>query len=402
MAYTVDTSAIRLRACSIMPYLASALYNMHFIVIDPEDEERMKAMPTMAVDRWWRCYVNPKFVDEIGIKVAANIFIHEVYHLISDHATRADNKGVTPNTHLIWNIAADCAINQDLKSMSLTLPDGVFYPQMINEKDGELAEFYYDSMIKNAIKAPDGFFCEGSGVTGTKEDWEEGDQSDDGHSKVSKEKGEILRRKVAQDIKEHSKSRGNVPGGLERWANEILDPRIDWTTRFASALHGQITKKAGMVDFTYSRPSRRATMCQPIIFPKMVKPEPTVAILLDTSGSMNDQDLADSLAECKGIIDSLGIPVTVYSADTEVHAHQQVWDVSTITMVGGGGTHMGRSIEQVGEDAIVDILIVITDGLTPWLDTQPGTIGTIIAVFTQAGHEDELPDFIEGITIDRD
>ena len=396
---TIDTSAIRLRACAICPYLAAALYNMTLIVIDRDDKEKLAAMPSMGVDRWWRCYINPNFAETIGVKITANIFIHEVYHLISDHATRATKKQINNNHFVLWNIACDMAINQDLKRMNLTLPDDVFYPSTINEKDGELAEYYYDKLLENATEIPADFIYEGSGVTGKEEEWELGDNGEK-HEKISKEKGNILRRKVAQDIKEHSKSRGNIPAGLKRWADEILDPKIDWLTKFMSALYGQISKKAGMVDFTYSRPSRRASCCAPIIFPKMVQPIPNVAILLDTSGSMSDRDLADSLAEVKGAIDALGNPVTVYSADTEVHPHQNIWNIEDINLVGGGGTHMGRAIEQVAEDSSPDILIVITDGYTPWLDVKPDNLKSIIALFTNKGHEDELPDFIEGITID--
>jgi hypothetical protein len=72
---------------------------------------------------------------------------------------------------------------------------------------------------------PKGWDC-GSGADGIARDYEiEGDKVDAG---IDSDRADIIRQKVATEIANHSKNRGNVPAGLERWAKEILDPTVDW------------------------------------------------------------------------------------------------------------------------------------------------------------------------------
>ena len=393
----MDTAALRLRACAISPYLSSALYTMKLIVLEPlekenEDDDNKYDLPTMGVDKYWRCYINPEFVDQIGIKQAAGVLVHEVYHLISNHAERSKNYAAD---HQIWNIAGDMAINQDLRSNGIELPEWVIYPQNFNQQDGELAETYYDQLIKDAIKIPGDYVAEGSGATGEEETWEKG--KGDGTDGTSEAKGEMVRRQVAKDIERHP---GSVPGGLARWANEHLNPIVDWQTKLSSAIRGQISKAAGMVDYTYSQRSRRSALFGDFIMPRMVKPIPDVSVLIDTSGSMNDDDLGRAMAETQSILAALGNPITVYTADTEVHTNQQVFDVSAIKMVGGGGTDMDRAINEVADAGSPWLLVVITDGWTGWPSVKPTKIDHTIAVITQPDQVRNVPEWIESIAVD--
>ena len=42
----------------------------------------------MAVDRHWRCYVSPGFVDRTPVEELAGVWVHEVSHLLRDHHGR--------------------------------------------------------------------------------------------------------------------------------------------------------------------------------------------------------------------------------------------------------------------------------------------------------------------------
>jgi len=389
----IEASSIRLRACAQAPYLSAALFQMNLIVLQPEDEE-YKEIQRMGVDENWNCYLNSEFVDNIGIELAANVLIHEVYHLISNHAERS--KKILNVVHEIANIAADMAINQDMKSNDWQLPPDCWFPENMKFPNGLLFEEYYELLIKNTktikFKPDDG--KEGSGATGQKENWEkEGNKN----QKMSPEKAKAIRQKVAKDVE---KTIGKVPGGLKRWAKEILEPQIPWTTKLSSAIRGITDKKAGMVDYTYSRPSRRGALYSPFIMPKMVAPIPKVSVITDTSGSMDEGDFKRGLAEIKGILQSLGVPIKVYGFDAALHTQEDVWDVQEIELVGGGGTNMGLAIEQVAEQDSCTLLVVITDGYTPWCSKKPDNIDHIIAVITQKNQTKSVPSFIEAIEID--
>ena len=72
--------AARLHAAKVRPYLATALFALH-VVESPRT-------PTMAVDRQWRCYVSPVFVDRTPLDELAGVWVHEVSHLLRDHHGR--------------------------------------------------------------------------------------------------------------------------------------------------------------------------------------------------------------------------------------------------------------------------------------------------------------------------
>jgi predicted metal-dependent peptidase len=98
-------------------------------------------------------------------------------------------------------------------------------------------------------------------------------------------------------------------------------------------------------------------------------------VVIDTSGSMGDDDLTAALAEVTGVLRGVGVHgnrVTVLSCDADVHAVRRVTSIEQVELLGGGGTDM-----RVGIDAALtgpeppNVVIVLTDGHTPWPDTAP-------------------------------
>ena len=71
----------------------------------------------------------------------------------------------------------------------------------------------------------------GSGCTGEPADYEEGPagQSDtaDGLDPVEQD---MLRRVVADAVRQHARAKGigTIPAGLRRWADQTLDPKVNW------------------------------------------------------------------------------------------------------------------------------------------------------------------------------
>jgi predicted metal-dependent peptidase len=93
----------RYRAATDRPYLASALYSLTVV---PSTR-----VPTMAVDRHWRCYASPAFVAETPVPELAGVWIHEVAHLLRDHHGRAERlPAADQRDRLRVNVAQDCEI----------------------------------------------------------------------------------------------------------------------------------------------------------------------------------------------------------------------------------------------------------------------------------------------------
>ncbi|NEE19518.1 hypothetical protein G3M58_75260, partial [Streptomyces sp. SID7499] len=118
---------------------ATALFALHTV--------ESRQVPTMAVDRYWRCYVSPSFVARTPVEELAGVWVHEVSHLLRDHHGRSDRvarqRGLTgPGDRLRMNIAADCEINDDVYGDGLARPKGAVYPSTLHLQPGELMEDY--------------------------------------------------------------------------------------------------------------------------------------------------------------------------------------------------------------------------------------------------------------------
>jgi predicted metal-dependent peptidase len=188
---------------------------------------------------------------------------------------------------------------------------------------------------------------------------------------------EIIRRQTAEAILRtaREKGRGSVPGGWIRWAEEItLPPRIPWQQKLARVLRGMVSSRAGMVDYSYRRPGRRQSAVPDVVLPGMVRPTPEVAVVVDTSGSMGDGEISLALREIRGILQATGSGTTVLAVDAAVQTCRKVFSPRQVLsgLRGGGGTDM-----RVGLEAALrlrprpDIVVVITDGWTPWPSSAP-------------------------------
>lgn len=376
--------AARYRAAVDRPYLASALYSLTIVASD--------RVPTMGVDRHWRCYVSPAFVKATGVPELAGVWIHEVSHLLRDHHGRASRLPAAHQAdHARVNIAQDCEINDDLLADGLRLPEGGMEPRTFGLEAGKLFEEYLphippQSLIHNC----------GSGAHGVAGDWE----TVGGDAGVSEVEAGALRRTTAEAMRAHVRSRGTLPAGWQRWAEEVLEPVVDWRRVLAGAVREAVAWAGGAVDYTYRRPSRRSAALRGVVLPSLRRPLPSVAIVIDTSGSMGDDDLAMALAEVTGVLREVGVGgnrVSVLACDADVHAASRVTSAQQVTLAGGGGTDMRVGVERaLALPERPGIVIVITDGYTPWPD-EPSSARLIAALTSQGAAQP--PVWIETVRI---
>ena len=248
----------------------------------------------------------------------------------------------------------------------------------------------------------------GSAADGDPRDYEiDGEKVDNG---VDEERAEVLRRQTAKAIKEHIKTQGTVPAGWERFADELLNPVVDWRKELASSVRRKIATLAGVKDFTYSRPSRRAASMRArgsgIVLPAMRQPEPpAVAIVLDTSGSMSDDEIAWALTETKGVLRSMSSVrqgISVISCDASATSKNNVRNLADVEVVGGGGTDMRVGIEAAMQQKLKpEIIIVLTDGGTPWPE-RPVKGAQLIVGLTHEAERDRVPTWAKIVSIVHD
>ena len=367
-------AAARLWATDRFPYLATGLFGAEVVAA--------AGSGTVSVDENWRMRADPDLTAGWTAAQLGSVLVHHVCHLLRTHGERAQAVGVSSRDAPRWVQAADAEINDDLVPAGLDLPGRPVLPADLGAPDGLLAEQYFEASTtdrsaknKNLAAAGDWLDC-GSGADGVP-------RPDDGPPARPAWQADLLRRQVAQDVIAHSKQAGNVPGGLLRWAEEILNPKVNWRKVLAAELRRAVAEVSGAVDYSYRRPSRRAAVAGNVVLPALRRPVPDVAVVCDTSGSMTEDLLAAALAEVEGLMRALGMArqVRVLACDTAVGAAQRVNSARQIQLVGGGGTNMGTGIAAaVALRPRPAITVVLTDGYTPWPTAAPKGTRVVIGL----------------------
>lgn len=226
----------------------------------------------------------------------------------------------------------------------------------------------------------------GSCATGHREAWEDGPPAGGNAPGLSRVEGQLTRRAVAEAVRrEASRGIGTVPGHMGRWADALLSPRVDWRRELAASFRRAVAQAAGAVDYSYRRPSRRQGCMGDVVVPSLHCPVPEVAMVVDTSGSMGTDQMSFALAEVRGVLQACGGGgVRVLSCDALAGACRRVFRAGQVELVGGGGTDMGAGIAAaLALRPRPEVVIVVTDGETPWPDAAPPA--RVIVVVVGAG-----------------
>ena len=368
--------AARLKACHLRPYLATALFALDVVAT--------RTVPTMAVDRHWRCYVSPLFVDQTPLDELAGVWVHEVSHLLRDHHGRG-NRLVAGRTgrdararRFEINLAADCEINDDTFDDALPMPTGAVTPARLHLKEGLLLEEYVRDISPGPLTDPYAWHDCGSGADGLDRAWDVGEGGSRG---LSESERQAVRFRVAQGIVGKP---GDAAAGWQRWAKDVVHPPQPWRDLLGAAIRSAVTSNGGGDNYTYGRPARRSASLPGVVLPSLRRRPPRVAVVIDTSGSVSDDELGSALLEVTAILKALGGRrdlVTVLSCDAAVHTAGPVCRAEGIELVGGGGTDLRTGMAAaLGRSPKPDALVVLTDGQTAWPSARP-PCRTVVGLF---------------------
>ncbi|HTJ36650.1 MAG TPA: VWA-like domain-containing protein [Dactylosporangium sp.] len=360
--------AARLHAARARPYLATALYALH-----PVPSVRV---PTMAVDRHWRCYISPAFVNRTPLEELASVWVHEVSHLLRDHHGRSVR--YARNDRLRSNIAADCEINDDTYGDGLPQPRGAVTPAAMGLPPGLLMEDYLRDPRLAAYDHESAWLDCGSGADGLDRPW---DLGPDGAAGLTPQERDAIRFRVAEGIRGRP---GTTPQGWRRWAEEAFHPPLPWRTLLGAAVRSAASAPGAGEDYVYARPSRRSASLPGIVLPSLRRRPPRVSVVVDTSGSVSDAELGSALLEIAAITRAVGGRrdlVTVVSCDASARLVVPLCQGEGIALVGGGGTDLRAGFTRaLRTTPRPDVVVALTDGQTPW-PSQPPPCRTVIGLF---------------------
>lgn len=295
-------------------------------------------------------YINPAFF--VGLPPQERVFVlaHEVLHVALVHMLRGQGK--CPDK---YNQAADHCINLLLLARGFKMPDWVL-------KDPQYTGMSTDEIYALLPKpGPDDKPRKmGNDIKPG------GEESKEAQAKAESEIQDILIRASIQS-KMAGNTPGSIPGDVAIYLNGLLNPKLPWNRILQKYLHA--TAKS---DYSFRKANRR-------FFPKYHLPSlhseslMNIAIAVDASGSVSDEDFKVFVSETSGILRMMRPEkITLIQFDTEiikVDEVRSVMDLSKVTFTGRGGT----DIHPVLEWATVNkpqLLLVFTDGEFRFTDVK--------------------------------
>lgn len=169
-----------------------------------------------------------------------------------------------------------------------------------------------------------------------------------------------------------AKAQGKLPAGLERIFGDILEPTVSWQ----DLIRAFFARKVGGGAFDWLKPDRRFIVRDIYTPARSGHGCGTVAVAIDTSGSIGQRELDQFFGELRGIIEEARPErVLVMWCDAEVHKVDEIYDVSDIGGLkphGGGGTDFRPVFDWLADNNIVpDALVYLTDGMGSFPNRAP-------------------------------
>jgi predicted metal-dependent peptidase len=401
--------AARIVAQNRWPYMSGLLFSLKPVEVTQQE------VPTMAVDAGWRVYYCPEFVMAQPVEVLATALLHECMHCVLDHMGRFKAMKSKTSSNLIWNYCGDAHINKTLDDAQM--PWGEFSPVRFTtlEKYGVSPENSTEAAYLKILEylaankeSFDGDVDCGSGAGGGPRDYEI-DEQDVNAPAIGQDDKEGVRDTLAIDVAKSAEAGDEVPGELKKWSSSRIKPQVDWRKHLGSRLRSSFAVASGKKDYSYSKPSRKQEALRQgginVLLPSMRNPSPPqISVVIDTSGSITAAEIEKYASELFSILSSIGSSgkLNIIGCDTGTTGPFQVKqaaDIPKLDLRGGGGTDLRKGIDLALQPKKVDIVIVATDGETPWHEVCPDRTVSFIGLFTTEPGARKCPTWMQAVLI---
>jgi predicted metal-dependent peptidase len=311
---------------------------------------------------------NKDFITKLSVKKLEFLLAHEICHGIFDHFGRVGSRD-----RMLSNIAQDYAVNQ------------ILVDERIGEKITEVKICYdpkyrgmaweeiYDILYEQAEKIPMSQLLAQLGDLLDEHIKEENgagdsDKTKDGKNKpmMSKEEAEALKQEIKEAMIQSAAAAGagKTPAGIMRMIKNLTEPKMDWRQLVQQEIQSIVRN-----DYSFQRVNRKS-MHSGAILPGMKEATTIdVAISIDMSGSIGEEDATVFLSEIKGIMDQYeDFRINLWCFDTEIYnwkqiTHDEAHELEEYVPEGGGGTDFEVNWTFMEENGIAPKkFIMFTDG----------------------------------------
>lgn len=325
------------------PFYGSLLMSLSLIETDQ--------IPTAATDME-KIYYNPQFFATLDIEEVKFVLVHEVLHVALCHGLRLQSR-----QHRLWNMACDYAINLMLRNASFKLVRGC----LIDNKYADMSsEHIYDTLLQDADSRQKASSADDDNPLGS-----------DVQAPANQDPTEIAatRQRITQRVAQAAnvaRMAGKMSADVERLVGEVLNPQLPWRDLLRNYML-QVVRS----DESWSRRNRRFNA---VYLPsRHTERMGEIVVIGDSSGSITAAEFGHIATEVQSIADMIQPEcIRVVWADTEVKLEEvfEAGEPITIHPMGGGGTDMRVPLQYV-EQYLPTVVILITDGYTPWPPCEP-------------------------------
>ena len=257
---------------------------------------------------------NDEFVEAASEEDLSFALSHAALHSILNHTTRKAKRAT-----YLWQLATDYAVSSMLKESGFALPEFARYQKRF---DGLYAEEIYEMLrdeIKNEEFSDDeeldtGFNEENKQQQKQQEHKPNNDTSQNDDYKMEAELEERLEQKFIEQLLE--KFEDEMPEAIKRYLHIEPKSKINWRHELRRAIEHHAKNDYSLY------PASKKLLYEGIYLPSLRSEELSLAIAIDTSGSIDNDLLDEFLAEVAYIL--LSIPnykIEFLAVDDQVREH---------------------------------------------------------------------------------
>jgi len=360
------------------PFFAHISLALRLIPLDEESAEKRgipKECKTAAVDAAGNLYYWEDFVTKLTDDEVMGVVVHETLHPAFQHLERVG--GRMPK---LANIAQDMVVNMFVYRAGFKLPKGVIPVDTskdtswieVEGKNGKkkitiehVSEKWWEAIYEELYQLLDKEgLIEKVTVVVTGDHHLYGDPAGDGTGTEGPSK-EFWRQRIAEAAA-IAKQRGITPAGMERIVDGLLAPKVAWKSLLRSAVKPYLTP----TDMSYRKPNKKSKLLG-VYLPTVEREHREVEVVIDTSGSIGQEELKEFLSEVVGIAKSANhVKMHVNFCDSRVYedgryevSGPNIPKILAMKPKGGGGTRLNAGLEFIKQkNPHVPVVVVLTDG----------------------------------------
>jgi predicted metal-dependent peptidase len=334
-------------------------------------DDNVPTAMTDGRDEWY----GREFVNKLPEKQLGFVVLHENMHKALRHLTTW--RKLYAEDPKLANIACDHVINLMIVESDPNEQFVEFPKYWEGENKGERMGCYdlkYKGMNAKQVfdilkqQQQDGG-NEGGGDEGGDKSFDAHDW--DGAKDMSKDEQQELEREIDQAIRQgviaQQKAIGSASGNMHRELGDLLDPQVDWR----EVLREFVSAICNNKDTSSWRRVNRRFLGSDTYMPTMIGERVgSLAIGIDTSGSISGKEINRFLSEVKSIAEDVHPEkIDLIYWDSAVAAHETYDEgdmanlVSSTKPMGGGGTDPCAMMKYMKEKNISpECIIMLTDG----------------------------------------